>query len=146
MPVPRVRTIGVQPTSPSQQAMQPITSKPSPKPRIEQAGLQTESSSNSKEKKVAPPGWNIPMNDDDDEFDITEEDLAKMAASMVDDRAKKPNPVEQLSKPLVKPKPQMVEVKGKKVPPPGWNIPMDDDDDEFDISEEDLAKMGCGYG
>ena len=144
MPVPRVRTIGIQPTSPSQQAMQPITSKPSPKPRIVQAGPQTESSSNGKEKKVAPPGWNIPMDDDDDEFDITEEDLAKMAASMVDDRAKKPNPVEQLSKPLVKPKPQMVEVKGKKVPPPGWNIPMDDDDDEFDISEEDLARMAAG--
>ena len=107
MPVPKPR---VQPTPPSQQAVQPTASKPSPKPRTLHTPPQTENSSKGKEKKMPPPGWNIPM-DDDDEFDISEEDMAKMAASMVDDRVKKPRLAEQdvaESKPLVKPKPAPV--------------------------------------
>lgn len=100
-----------QPTPLSQQAVQPTVSKPSPKPRTLHTPPQTETSSKGKEKKMPPPGWNIPMDDDDDEFDISEEDLAKMAASMVDDRAKKPRLAEQdvaENKPLVKPKPAPV--------------------------------------
>ena len=124
VPAPKPRTARVQPTSPIQQAVQPTTSKPLPKPRT---GLQAESAKG-KEKKVPPPGWNIPMDDDDEEFDISEEELAKMATNMVDDRLKK----EDSSK-----------GKEKKVPPPGWKIPMDDDDDEFDINEEDLAKIAA---
>ena len=111
MPVPKARSASVQPTPPSQQAVQPTASKPSPKPRTVHTGPQIENSSKGKERKLPPPGWNIPMDDDDDEFDITEEDLAKMAASMVDDRVKKPKLVEQdmaESKPLVKPKPAPV--------------------------------------
>lgn len=124
VPAPKPRTTRVEPTSPSQQAVQLTTSKPLPKPRT---GLQADSSKG-KEKKVPPPGWNIPMDDDDDEFDISEEDLAKMAANMVDDRLKK----EDSSK-----------GKEKKMPPPGWKIPVDDEDDEFDINEEDLAKIAA---
>ena len=124
VPAPKPRTARMQPTSPSQQPVQPTASKPLPKPRT---GLHADPTGG-KGKKVPPPGWNIPMDDDDDEFDISEEELAKMAASMVDDRAKK----EDTSK-----------GKEKKVPPPGWKIPMDDDDDEFDVSEEDLAKMAA---
>ena len=115
MPVPKARNALVQPTPPpSQQAIQPTASKPLPKPRALPAGPQTENSSKGKEKKMPPPGWNIPMDDDDDdEFDISEEDLAKMAAGMVDDRVKKPKLAEQdvaQSKPLVKPKPAPVTI------------------------------------
>lgn len=95
VPAPKPRTTGVQPTPPRQQAVQPTASKPSPKPRASHTGPQADNSLKGKEKKVPPPGWNIPMDDDDDEFDISEEELAKMAANMVDDRAKKPKLAEQ---------------------------------------------------
>ena len=92
-PVPKPRTAvpsSAQPTS-SQQTAQP---RPSPKPRATQQALNS-SDGAGKGKKLPPPGWNIPMDDDDDEFDITEEDLAKMATAFVDDRVKKPRLDEQ---------------------------------------------------
>ena len=93
-PVPKPRTAvpsSTQPT-PSQQTTQP---RPSPKPRTTQQAPNS-SEGAGKGKKLPPPGWNIPMDDnDDDEFDITEEDLAKMAAGFVDDRVKKPRLDEQ---------------------------------------------------
>lgn len=96
VPAPKPRTTGTQPTSPSQQPVQPAVSKPSPKPRtLQHTGPQAGDSSKGKEKRTPPPGWNIPMDDDDDEFDFDEEELAKMAAGMVDDRVKKPKLVEQ---------------------------------------------------
>jgi len=89
-PVPKPRTAvpsSAQPT-PFQQTTQ---LRPSPKPRA------TQQAPNSSEGagKGKKSGWNIPMDDDDDEFDITEEDLAKMAAGFVDDRMKRPKLDEQ---------------------------------------------------
>ena len=107
VPAPKPRTIGVKPAPSNEQVMQPTIPKPSPKPRmIHTSPPQAEDSLKSKGKKVPPPGWNIPLDEDDDEFDISEEDLAKMAASMVDDRVKKPKLAERAtedqSMPLVK--------------------------------------------
>jgi len=91
-PVPKPRTAvpsacNAQPVA-FQQTAQP---RPSPKPRTTQSAP----SSSGKGKKLPPPGWNIPMDDDDNEFDISEEELAKMAAGFVDDRVKKPRLDEQ---------------------------------------------------
>lgn len=119
--------------------------------------------------KPKPPPNLIDLDDPEfDEFNINEEEMAQLAASMVDDRvqpqaklaggsssandsdkriapSKQPQPAPSLSmsgsyKPVPKPRTKPA----PKPPPPGGMIDLDDPEfDEFNLTEEEMAAMAA---